>query len=1502
MRGLVAGCLLALALSAWAVPAASAAEEQCPGLHGGTAVLDWGFNASEQIGAGFSSNYENSPQSVSGLTGVTQVKAGFKFGLALLSNCSVEAWGTGNKGQLGNGEQLSESHPVAVLELSEIKEIAVGNAHALALGYDGTVWTWGASEFGERGNKEKGFERVARQTESWFKARDKPTRVPGLTGVKQIAAGGKRDYALLSDGEVMAWGEDRDGDLGVEENGSEEELCLGEVHAITPVQCSTIPRAVKVKNLGKLSGVERIGAGEETAYAIGSGGKKVAAWGSGGKGQLGDGEAEDSPSPVRTQLEPASPVVEIVGGATHALARLANGELYAWGSDGSGQLGFETGPEPDEQCGHDACSLVPEPVPSLEHVVALGAGEGTSFAVEEEENASKVIYSFGGNGPYELLGLGNVNLTTTATPTPIAGLGPVHSVAASTTTAVAILESGAERVPPITLASFEEALTPEWNVGVEAYKLRDRPVGTREFGKTLEGNCKSPCSLPLAALKAQPYEVVLKNPEGKEGREKIRKIIGTPKSGKGWPSNTSAPTISGSPGIETGKLRLGQTLTVTQGTWTNSPNQFSYQWLRCEGYGEAGASEELGTECEPITVGKELATHQTYELQSQDVARTIIATVEARNASGVSTAVTTPEVILASGEESEPPYPTFAQRPTITGAAVQGDTLTVHRGVWENSPTSFQDKWFRCHGQNEEGIGATCAPIMVKNGMGENEPYTGEAYVPSAEDVGFWIEVQERATNPGGFELVPSLAEQIATPVPPGNVSPPTITGSIEQGQTLTVDEGSWTNAPSDPHWQWLRCSASGQECAPMSKATKQTLNITAKDVGHTLMVSESVENGFARSQAVDSIATVVVPIPPPEPPSTKSPPTITGADEQARFLTSHAAPWVGEPKSFEYQWRRCESGGLNCHPINGANSSKYLLVGNDVGKVLELRETATNAAGSGVSVSAATATIVAALPVNQKPPSISGAPESGHGLREFHGEWSNEPNEFSYQWERCDGFGNNCVGISGANSRNYAPRSNEVGDTLRVQEQASNAAGTSAMATSAATGQIEFTPPQNLKPPTVTGTPQKGETLTAHEGSWKPTPSHKALQWLRCETSECSPIEGATKPTYVVTLADVGFSVAVREAAANSSGWEAADSEGLAVGGSPTPFITSLEPATGSVNGGTSVIIGGGNFAEASAVSFGGVKAGSFEVLSASEIKAVAPEHAGGAVAVTVTTPKGTSVAGRRSQFTYGAPPSLTEIEPDEGPEQGGAVVTITGTQLELASEVKFGAVPAESFGVQSSGTIIAVAPPGTGTVAITVKTPFGITSPGSASQFTYVKTGLPPEVKKLSVKKGPASGGTQLTITGTFFTYANAVSFGQVPAASFKVISQTEISATSPPNAAGLMDVTVTSPYGTSELSGRDRFRYENPIITAVSPESGPLAGGTKVTITGSGFAPGEGSTAFKFKREPAAFVECSSTTECTMIAPPDTKEQTVKIKATADGRNSSAKDPGDEYTYDE
>ncbi len=385
IRGSLATALIALVLAAAGTLAPSpalAAEEHCRNLRGASAVLDWGINGAEQLASGFGSGYENAPQPVAGVSGATQVKAGYRWALALLGDCTLRSWGGNGYGQLGNGNQALQIHPVRVQGLSEVKEIAVGNGHAMALLFNGTVWTWGASEFGERGNKEKGWERNARQNESWFVARDHPTQVPGLTGVAQIAAGGTRDYALLSNGTVQAWGEDRNGLLGVEETPAEEELCYGETHSVTPAQCSTVPRPVKVAGLGAITGVERIAAGEENGYAIRTGGSEVIAWGAGTKGQLGDGATVNSASPVRVSFEPPSPVRDVAAGGQQVLARLADGEVYAWGNDGSGQLGFEAGSEPTETCGHGhPCATVPLPVLGLEHVVSVSAGEATSFAL-----------------------------------------------------------------------------------------------------------------------------------------------------------------------------------------------------------------------------------------------------------------------------------------------------------------------------------------------------------------------------------------------------------------------------------------------------------------------------------------------------------------------------------------------------------------------------------------------------------------------------------------------------------------------------------------------------------------------------------------------------------------------------------------------------------------------------------------------------------------------------------------------------------------------------------------------------------------------------------------------------------------------------------------------------------------------------------------------------------------------------------------------------------------
>ncbi len=1058
-----------------------------------------------------------------------------------------------------------------------------------------------------------------------------------------------------------------------------------------------------------------------------------------------------------------------------------------------------------------------------------------------------------------------------------------------------LLQGGPSRPPAISLSASTESLTLSWSLASESYRVRYRPVGTREFSKPVEGSCKTACSMTINGLRPQPYEVSLRTPsEGREGKEKPRKAIGVPKPGKGWPVNTAPPTVSGSPATETGRLRQGQTLKASPGTWTESP-EFSYQWLRCLGNGEAGVDEEIGTECEVV------GSAQTYVVQAADVARSLVVRVEAKNASGSSAATSEPEIILASSEESEPPYPTPTAAPTITGTAVEGHTLKAHAGSFENSPTHQEDRWYRCKGATKEGTGASCSAITHKNGMGENEPVTGETYVPAAEDVEDFLEVQERAENPGGYEISTSQALQIAPQAAPTKSTPPSISGTIEQGQVLSVVEGTWTHAAINPHWQWLRCEPGGGGCGAITAATGSNYTISPGDVGHSLEVSETTENGVGRSEAAFSAASETVPVPPSAPPEASAPPTISGSAEQGHTLTAQAATWNGEPKSFARQWKRCEPpANSNCRAIAGATGATYVPASADVGKTLLLRETATNAAGTGVTQSSSTGAVLGAVPVASAPPAIRGSAQQGRELSERHGSWSNEPTSYAFRWLRCESSGEHCEEI-GVSARTYEPAAADVGRRLRVEETARNETGAGAGSISAASAIVLPPAPVSTSPPTITGTGAENETLSAHEGSWSGSPTTRADQWLRCEEAECAPIEGATKSTYTLSAADVGFSVAVRESAHNSGGWEAAVSEGLPVGGAPVPFLTAISPASGPTEGATVVTITGGNLQEAQTVDFGFTAASSFEIISPSRIRAVAPAASAGTVDITVTTPEGTSAVTSSARFSYGVPPSVSGIEPVEGPEAGGTAVTISGANLSEATAVKFGASDASSFGVLSSSTITAVAPAGTGKVGVKVITPYGSTTPGGAEQFTYLHTGNPPVVAALSLKKGPAAGGTSVTISGHYFTSATRVLFGPVAgSASFTVNSDTSITAISPPGASGIIDVLVSNEFGTSAPTTKDHFKYENPTITSVSPSGGPRPGGTSVTVKGSGFVPGEAKTIFKFTKPEATFVECASTSECTMIAPADGRTAAVDVRAKSNGK-TSAKVPADKYTYE-
>jgi hypothetical protein len=228
---------------------------------------------------------------------------------------------------------------------------------------------------------------------------------------------------------------------------------------------------------------------------------------------------------------------------------------------------------------------------------------------------------------------------------------------------------------------------------------------------------------------------------------------------------------------------------------------------------------------------------------------------------------------------------------------------------------------------------------------------------------------------------------------------------------------------------------------------------------------------------------------------------------------------------------------------------------------------------------------------------------------------------------------------------------------------------------------------------------------------------------------------------------------------------------------------------------------------------------------------------------------------------------------------------VTITGAAFTGSAVVNFGDQPAASSTVISPDEITAVSPQGEGLVDITVTTPNGTSAIVRADEFTYVAP--VPTITGVSPSSGPFNGNTLVTITGTGFTLATSVKFGDMPA-SFDALthSSTEITAFSPAQAPGAHNIYVTTPGGTNAPVAADMFTYTGPVVTAVSPNTGPTSGGTTVTITGTGFFVTSG---VDFGTVPAASFNEVSPTEITAVSPAQSAGEHNIIVTSAGGTSS-------------
>ena len=270
----------------------------------------WGLGTDGQLGNGTTTT-SSTPVQVSLPLGVVPVAvaAGDDHSLALGSNGTLYAWGYNGYGQLGNGTKTNEDTPVTVTLPSGVKATAIdaGTDFSLALGSDGNVYAWGDGNLGALGQGNQASSTT-------------PVKVPLPSGVtaSAIAAGGRLGMAIGSDGNLYSWG---DGDMGQLGNGT--------------TTFSSSPVLVKMPP-GVTASV--ISAGDDHALAIGSN-DLLYSWGEGTEGQLGNGGIKEEEVPVLVSMPTGVTAVAIAGGLEHSLAIGSDGNLYAWGVDGAGELG-----------------------------------------------------------------------------------------------------------------------------------------------------------------------------------------------------------------------------------------------------------------------------------------------------------------------------------------------------------------------------------------------------------------------------------------------------------------------------------------------------------------------------------------------------------------------------------------------------------------------------------------------------------------------------------------------------------------------------------------------------------------------------------------------------------------------------------------------------------------------------------------------------------------------------------------------------------------------------------------------------------------------------------------------------------------------------------------------------------------------------------------------------------------------------------------------------------
>lgn len=316
------------------------------------------------------------------------------------------------------------------------------------------------------------------------------------------------------------------------------------------------------------------------------------------------------------------------------------------------------------------------------------------------------------------------------------------------------------------------------------------------------------------------------------------------------PSNVTPPAIAGTP-------QQGDVLTADPGTWSgDAPITYSYQWSD----GQSG---------------------QAITLTAADVDQSLTVTVTASNAAGAVPATS------ASFGPVLPAAPTIGSAPTLTGIPQQGDTLSVSPGTWNNNPSAFMYAWEDC----TDSSATTCSTISGA---------TSSTYTLQASDVKSTIVATVTASNPGGSQPATSGALGPVLPAPPALGSAPALTGTPQQGDTLSVSTGTWSNNPTGYSYLWEDCiDGSATSCSTIPGATSSTYVLQASDVGNTVLAQVTASNAGGHAAAQSG---TLGPVLPAAPVGVKAP-AITGVVQQGNAVTVSNGTWRNGTSGFAYTW-----------------------------------------------------------------------------------------------------------------------------------------------------------------------------------------------------------------------------------------------------------------------------------------------------------------------------------------------------------------------------------------------------------------------------------------------------------------------------------------------------------------------------------------------------------------------------------------------------------------------